>query len=146
MLNRQAIGIFNTVLNTLREIQMQNVLPICNGCGLTDHGCGFTLLWFHTSFFTLWHRKCKWLRSIALIHLYNFTGAVSECYTYLRCLCISHTNNVKIHFCYQFERCHQIYTSCTYLVVYSNPYLREYIVRQCQICHTCVKMSCQIDM
>ena len=32
----------NTVRNTLREIELQN--DYCNGCGLTDHGCGMTLL------------------------------------------------------------------------------------------------------
>ena len=31
-----------TVRNTLREIELQN--DYCNGCGLTDHGCGMTLL------------------------------------------------------------------------------------------------------
>ena len=36
-----------TVRNTLREIEPQN--DYCNGCGLTDHGCGMTLLWFFTS-------------------------------------------------------------------------------------------------
>ena len=32
----------DTVRNTLREIELQN--DYCNGCGLTDHGCGMTLL------------------------------------------------------------------------------------------------------
>ena len=32
----------HTVRNTLREIELQN--DYCNGCGLTDHGCGMTLL------------------------------------------------------------------------------------------------------
>ena len=32
----------STVRNTLREIELQN--DYCNGCGLTDHGCGMTLL------------------------------------------------------------------------------------------------------
>ena len=31
-----------TVRNTLREIELQN--DYRNGCGLTDHGCGMTLL------------------------------------------------------------------------------------------------------
>ena len=52
--------IYYTVRNTLREIELQN--DYCNGCGLTDHGCGMTLLWFFYLFFTLWHRKCQFLR------------------------------------------------------------------------------------
>ena len=33
---------YTTVRNTLREIELQN--DYCNGCGLTNHGCGMTLL------------------------------------------------------------------------------------------------------
>ena len=36
----------HTVRNTLREIELQN--DYCNGCGLTDHGCGMILLSFFT--------------------------------------------------------------------------------------------------
>ena len=39
---QQTICHMNTVRNTLREIELQN--DYCNGCGLTDHGCGMTLL------------------------------------------------------------------------------------------------------
>ena len=38
----RTIFTINTVRNTLREIELQN--DYCNGCGLTDHGCGMTLL------------------------------------------------------------------------------------------------------
>ena len=36
------VVLVTTVRNTLREIELQN--DYCNGCGLTDHGCGMTLL------------------------------------------------------------------------------------------------------
>ena len=76
--------------------------------------------------------------------MYNCTGAVSEC-THISDDYVYHIQTMWRYFLNKFERCHQIYTSCTYLVLYSNPYLREYIYVSV-ICYTCVKMSCKIEM